>query len=640
MDLSAYSNYLKKLARWGIGTPLLLLLILMMLILPLPPMVLDFLFTINIAVSVLILFSGIGNLKPLDFSVFPTVLLVSTLMRLALNIASTRVVLLFGHQGPSAAGDVIKAFGEVVVGGNTVVGFAVFTIFIIINFMVITKGANRVSEVSARFILDAMPGKQMAIDADLNAGVITPEIAQKRRLETSQEAEFYGTMDGTSKFIRGDAVAGLLIVFINWVGGTFVGLFQHDMGIINALKTYALLTIGDGLAAQIPALILSTAAAIMVTRVSSEQNIGQQIVHQVFGHTKSLWCAAGIVLGLGLLPGMPHAPFILLGLLMGGIAVFIDGQAKKCQRTKQQESRDTRPLAWETVSLFDPIVIELGKGLMPLAGDKASPLQGKIRSLIQEQSMEWGFLLPEPLIREKAELHDNQYQLLIFGLVVGEANIEQGNCLDIASHLTQAIRAKAHQLLDQDAVQQLIEILAKRYPSLVEDLTPKALSLGVITQVLRNLLQEQVPIRDLKTIAEALAQNAAKTQDPETLTRLVRVAMGHLIVQKINGFSGEIPAITLSPDLEQLLQQTLQASTSNREHTTIEPGLAEQMQKSIKMLYRKYCAESETLVLLVPSSVRKMLSQFIHSFLKQVTVLSYEELSTDQQVKIIATIGQ
>jgi flagellar biosynthesis protein FlhA len=639
MDLLACGEYIKKINRWGLGIPLLLLLILIMLIFSLPPMVLDCLFTVNIAVSILILFSGLSSLKPLDFGVFPTVLLVSTLMRLALNIASTRVVLLFGHQGTGAAGDVIKAFGEVVVGGNTVVGFVVFAIFIIINFMVITKGAGRISEVSARFTLDAMPGKQMAIDADLNAGGITLEAAQKRRAEVTQEADFYGAMDGASKFIRGDAMAGLLIVFINWIGGTCVGFFQHNMGIMDALKTYALLTIGDGLAAQIPALILSTAAAIMVTRVSSDQNISQQISNQVFRHAKSLIYAAGIILGLGVLPGMPHAPFMLLGLFMGGVGFIINQQRLKSQEKKQQESFYTTQLAWEAVALFEPIVIAMGKGLIPLAEDESSSLRLRLQDIRKQSSMEWGFVLPEPIIRVNHELHDNQYQLLVYGFVVGEGTLEHHkDSAVLLSHFTQAMKEKAYQLLDQDAVQQLMAILSKNCPSLVEDLVPRTLSLGVITQVLRNLLQEQVPIQNLKTIVEALGQAATKTQDPELLTRFARVAVGHLIIQKINGFSSEMSAIRLSPDLENLLQQSLQLS--HQEHMTIEPGLAEQMQRSIKILYEKYRAESETLIFLVPSSVRRALSQFVHSFLKQVTVLSYEELPTDQRIKIIATVGQ
>jgi flagellar biosynthesis protein FlhA len=638
VNLSLSHYYIKKLLGWGIGIPLLLLLILTMLILPLPPMVLDLLFTINIAVSVLILFSGIGSLKPLDFGVFPTVLLVSTLMRLALNIASTRVVLLFGHQGTGAAGQVIKAFGEVVVGGNTVVGFVVFSIFIIINFMVITKGATRISEVSARFTLDAMPGKQMAIDADLHAGVITNETAKAKRLEVSQEADFYGAMDGASKFIRGDAAAGLLIVFINWVGGTLIGFFQHNMGIVNALKTYALLTIGDGLAAQIPALILSTAAAIMVTRVSSEQNVGQQIAYQVFGNPKSMLCAAGIILGLGFLPGMPHDPFILLGLVMGGVGFIFQAQKNKCRQKKQQEIQDTNNLEWRDVSLFDPISIMIGKGLVSLIKEKEPLLKVALARMRKEQSMEWGFVLSEPIIKENKSLKNEAYQLLIFGLVVGEGTINKDEILNIVHHLSNIIPTKIHQLLDQDAVQQLMERLAKLCPTLVEDLTPKILSLSVITQVLRNLLQEQVPIRDLKTISESLLHQASKTQDPEVLTRFVRVSIGHLIVQKISGFSSEISAITLSPDLEHLLQKTIQ--TNQKEHLVMEPKLAEQLRKSIEIIYEKHQAASQKPIFLVPSTIRKILFQFIHAFLKEIPVLSYEELPAEQSVKIIATLGQ
>ncbi|HDJ86361.1 MAG TPA: flagellar biosynthesis protein FlhA, partial [Chromatiales bacterium] len=623
----------RDLVRSGLGAPILLILMLAMVVLPLPPIALDLLFTFNISLSLIILLVVIYSRRPLDFSIFPSVLLIGTLLRLALNIASTRVVLLHGQNGPGAAGHVIKAFGEFVVGGNYAVGLVVFIILVIINFVVVTKGATRVSEVTARFTLDAMPGKQMAIDADLNAGIITHEEARERRAEISREAEFYGSMDGASKFVRGDAVAGILILIINILGGLAVGVLQHHLPLQDALRTYTLLTIGDGLVAQIPALLLSTAAAIIVTRVSSAQDLGQQVISQLFSSPRALAITAGVIGLLGLIPGMPNFAFLTLAVLLGVAAYWLYSRAgaeevEAPQTAPEQASAESHDLSWDDVQPVDLIGLEVGYRLIPLVDkNQGGQLMARIKGVRKKLSQELGFLVQPVHIRDDLDLAPNTYRVSLLGVPVGESEvfpdrelainpgqvfgtlqgvtvkdpafgleavwIEPGQrdeaqamgytVVDagtvIATHLSQVIQDHAHELLGHEEIQQLLDLLARSQPKLVENLVPKTLPLGVMLKVLQNLLAERIPIRDMRTIAETLAAHAPQSQDPGVLTAAVRTALGRLIVQHINGMSSELPVITLDPALEQILHQSLQSSGEGG--GGMEPGLAERLHGSL-----------------------------------------------------------
>ena len=605
----------KHLARRGVGAPVMLLVMLAMLMLPLPPFLLDMLFSFNIALSLVILLAVVYVMRPLEFAAFPTVVLMATLLRLALNIASTRVVLLHGHDGPGAAGKVIEAFGEFVIGGNFAVGLVVFAIITIINFVVVTKGATRVSEVTARFTLDAMPGKQMAIDADLNAGLLTQEQERERRQEVREEADFYGSMDGASKFVRGDATAGILILIINIVGGFFVGVMQHGLSAGEAAKTYTLLTIGDGLVAQVPALMLSVAAAIIVTRVSKSQDMGKQVIGQVFGQPRALGVAAVVLIVMGVIPGMPNVAFLLLGASCGGAAWMLL-KRERDTRAKLAESIAEKPVAttpterlelgWEDVASVDPLGLEVGYRLIPLVDvHQGGELMGRIKSVRRKLSQELGFLVPAVHIRDNLDLGPNTYRITLMGVPMGEAEVHNERLMAInpgqvhgtlqgiatqdpafgleavwiesgqrelaqsygytvvdpatviATHLSHILQGHAHELLSHQDVQQLLDRLAANAPKLVEDLVPKRLSLGVVVKVLQNLLAERVPIRNMRSIVESLAEHAGQSQDPGVLTAAVRVALGRQIVQEITGLGTEVPVITLAPELEQILLGSL-----------------------------------------------------------------------------------
>ena len=562
MDRAAIYNNVRSLGQGNLGVPFLLLVILAMVTLPMPPFLLDVLFTFNIALSIVVLLVCVYAMRPLDFAVFPTILLVATLMRLGLNVASTRVVLLYGHEGGDAAGKVIEAFGEVVIGGNYVVGLVVFLILVIINFVVVTKGAGRISEVSARFTLDAMPGKQMAIDADLNAGIIDQEQAKKRREDVTQEADFYGSMDGASKFVRGDAVAGILILVINILGGLGIGMVQHDLSFDLAARYYSLLTIGDGLVAQIPSLLLSTAAAIMVTRVNASHDMGKQVLGQLFGSHKALAVAAGILFIMGIIPGMPHFAFLSLAFLGGAGAYFIHKKNLEAQeREKAAESEtppppepdaDVKELDWDDVMPVDMIGLEVGYRLIPMVDKlQGGQLLNRIKGVRKKLSQDLGFLVPSVHIRDNLDLMPGAYRITLMGVIVGESEVyperelainpgqvfgnlqgitvkdpafgldavwveqsqkEQAQTLGytvvdagtvVATHLNQLLQAHSHELMGHDEVQQLLDILAKSSPKLVEDLVPGKLSVSIILKVLQNLLMEQVPIKDFRTITEA-----------------------------------------------------------------------------------------------------------------------------------------
>ncbi len=682
----------RVLARSGIGVPIVMLAVLAMVILPLPPIALDILFTFNIALSLIVTMAVFYVLRPLDFAIFPTVLLLTTLLRLALNVASTRVVLLNGHTGSHAAGKVIESFGEFVIGGNYAVGVVVFAILTIINFVVVTKGAGRVSEVSARFTLDAMPGKQMAIDADLNAGIITQEEARARRAEVRAEADFYGAMDGASKFVRGDATAGILILLINIVGGITIGMMAHDMAFAEAARVYALLTIGDGLVAQIPALLLSTATAIIVTRMSKSQDMSGELARQLFGQPRALAIAAALLGTMGLIPGMPNGAFLMMATLCGGAAWLL--HRRTVQEPASQEAAlppptapESRELTWDDVQPVDIIGLEVGYRLVPLV-DKAQggDLLARIRGVRRKLTQDLGFLIQPVHIRDNLDLQPNAYRINLAGVPVGDgvvyperelainpgkvfgkvAGIEtrdpafgmeavwiEPSARDhaqtmgytvvdastvIATHLSHIIQTHAHELLGHEEVQQLLNMLAKTAPKLVEDLTPRLLPLGTVVRTLQGLLAERVPIRNIRTIVETLAEHATRTQDPVQLLAHVRVALGRQIVQDIAGMSNELPVITLEPELEQLLTNSL--AGNNAATPGLEPGIAERMQQRLTEAAQRQELNGEPAVLLVPPQLRHTLARFVRSIVPSMHVLAWNEIPDNRKIRLVATVGR
>ncbi|QHF04194.1 flagellar biosynthesis protein FlhA [Pseudomonas asturiensis] len=698
---SARSN-IAGLGRGQLGVPLLLLIMLAMMMLPIPPFLLDVLFTFNIALSIVVLLVCVYALRPLDFSVFPTILLVATLLRLALNVASTRVVMLHGQDGHAAAGKVIQAFGEVVIGGNYVVGIVVFAILMIINFVVITKGAGRISEVSARFTLDAMPGKQMAIDADLNAGLIDQPEAKRRRAEVAGEAEFYGSMDGASKFVRGDAIAGLLILFINLIGGMLVGILQHNMTFGDAGRVYTLLTIGDGLVAQLPSLLLSTAAAIMVTRASGSEEMGKLINRQMFASPKALAVSAGIMIVMGLVPGMPHFAFIGLGLVAAGGAYLLwkkENQVKVEALAEVQRQQDLLPaptriqdskeLGWDDVTPIDIIGLEVGYRLIPLVDrNQGGQLLARIKGVRKKLSQELGFLMPTVHIRDNLDLAPSAYRLTLMGVILAEAEIypdrelainpgqvfgtlngitardpafgleavwieisqrSQAQSLGytvvdastvVATHLNQILYKHSHELIGHEEVQQLMQLLAKSSPKLAEELVPGVLSLSALLNVLQALLSEHVPVRDIRSIAEAIANNVGKSQDTAALVAVVRVGLSRAIVQSIVGVEPELPVITLEPRLEQILLNSLQrAGQGQEEGVLLEPSMAEKLQRSLIEAAQRQEMQGSPVILLVAGPIRAMLSRFGRLAVPNMHVLAYQEIPDNKQVTIVATVG-
>jgi len=680
-------------ARFGhrqMAGPVLIMLILAMMVLPLPAFILDLFFTFNIAISVIVMLVAMSVIKPLDFSVFPSVLLVTTLLRLSLNVASTRVVLLEGHTGPGAAGQVIEAFGHFLVGGNYTVGIVVFTILVVINFVVITKGAGRVAEVAARFTLDAMPGKQMAIDADLNAGLIAEDEARKRRATIAQEADFFGSMDGASKFVRGDAIAGILIMLINVIGGLIVGVLQHSMDFGAAAKTYTLLAIGDGLVAQIPALIISIAAGMVVTRVGDNEDVSQQFVSQLFRNPKLLYLTAAIVGFLGLIPGMPNFVFLLLASAIAAMA----WQLEKREHVAVPEPiavapaapREAQEASWNDVTPLDVLGLEVGYRLIPLV-DKSQDgeLLRRIRGIRKKFAQEVGFLVSPVHIRDNLELKPNAYKILLKGVEIGQGEAFPGNLLAInpgrvagqvpgtvtkdpafglpavwidpalreqaqaygytvvdastvtATHLNHLILAHSAELLGRQETQALLEHLAKEMPKLVEELVPKALSLGVVQKVLRNLLEEGVPLRDMRTIIETLADMAPRYQDSEVLTAQVRTALGRSIVQELYPGGAEMQIISLDPQLERLLMQAVGAGGDG---SGIEPGLADTLVREAVAAAQHQEEVGLPTVLLVPGNLRTLLSRFLRRSIPQLKVLAHAEVPESRVIKVTSIIGQ
>jgi len=685
---------LKSIAA-GMGAPIVVLAIMGMVILPMPAILLDVLFSFNIALSLVIILVSVLTKRPIDFGIFPLVLLVATVLRLALNVASTRIVLLKGHEGGDAAGKVIQSFGEVVIGGNYVVGVVVFAILLIINFKVVTAGAGRISEVSARFTLDAMPGKQMAIDADLNAGYIDADQARTRREEITAEADFYGSMDGASKFVKGDAIAGLFIMLINIVGGLFVGMFQHDLDFSSAMEVYTILTIGDGLVAQIPSLLLSVATAIIVTRENDSQEMGHEIREQL-ANRKALYITSGILFVMGIVPGMPHVAFLGFSAAVFAYAFFRDKmKAKEAQEKSLVETMpdankgpsEIKELGWDDVQHVDTIGLEVGYRLIPLVDkSQGGELLTRIKGVRKKLSQELGFLIPPVHIRDNLDFSPNAYSISMMGVSIGDAEISHDNELAInpgqvfgelsgtktkdpafgldavwikanqrehaqtlgytvvdsatvvATHLSQLLTTNAYQLLGHEEVQQLLDMLEKTNPKLVEGLVPDILSLSTMVKVLQTLLYEGVPIRDMRTICQTLCEYAPKSQDPDVLVSALRIALKRLIVQDITSGGDEIPVITLAPDLEQMLHQSLQAG--GEDGAGIEPGLAEKIQQSLTEASQQQELAGEPSVLLTSGMLRPVLSRFLKHAVVGLHVLSYQEIPDDKQIKIVSSVGQ
>jgi flagellar biosynthesis protein FlhA len=681
----------------SLAAPILIIMLLAMMVLPLPAFALDIFFSFNIALAVIVLLTALYTVKPLDFMSFPTVLLVSTMLRLALNVASTRVVLTEGHSGADAAGKVIEAFGHFLIGGNYTVGLVVFIILTIINFTVVTKGAGRIAEVGARFALDAMPGKQMAIDADLNAGLIGEAEARKRRSEVAQEAEFYGAMDGASKYVRGDAIAGIMVTVINVVGGLLVGIIQHDLPFGEAIKVYTLLAIGDGLVAQIPSLVISIAAGIVVSRVASDQDIGTQMVSQLFAKPEVLYITAGIIGGMGLIPGMPNLVFLLLAGILGGSAYLMSKRsvAKVTAETAAAEAAapaaaaaaEQEEASWQDIMPVDTLGLEVGYRLIPLVDKtQGGELLKRIKGIRKKFAQEVGFLAPPVHIRDNLELKPSAYRITLKGVEVGTGEAFNGQFLAInpgmasgtlpglvttdpafglpatwieanlrdqaqgmgytvvdagtvvATHLNHLITTHASELLGRAEVQALLDHLGKDAPKLVEDLVPKMVSLSTLQKVLQNLLVEGVHIRDMRSIIETLAEHAVHNQDPNDLTALVRISLGRAIVQQLFPGAGELSVMTLDNRLERLLMQALAAS--GPDGAGIEPGLADTIALQAQQAAQQQEALGLTPVLLVPGPLRALLSRFLRRALPQLKVLSHAEIPETKTIRVTALVGQ
>lgn len=693
---------LKPIKSTSIGAALIVTVMLIMVIIPLPPFALDFLFSLNITISLIILMVCIYVVRPLEFSVFPTILLITTLLRLTLNIASTRIVLLHGHEGPAAAGEVIRAFGEVVIGGNFVVGLIIFAILMIINFIVVTKGAGRISEVSARFTLDAMPGKQMSIDADLSAGVIGQDDAKKRRQEVIQEADFYGSMDGASKFVRGDAIAGLLILFINLVGGIIIGVFQNGMSFSDASMNFSILTIGDGLVAQIPALLLSISAAILVTRVSNEQDMGQQTMSQLFDNPRPLMLTSLVLGSLALIPQMPHVPLLSFALIVAMSTYFLSARKKSAElvvsdqlsggaKPEPKSIQQDKDIDWNDVISIDRIALEIGYGLIHLVGvKKDGQLVARIKGIRKKISQDLGFLIPTIHVKDNLELPSNNYRIYLKGVIVAQAAVYPDKCLAIsaghidkplpgvpckdptfgldgywisdgqkdyaqglgytivdvstviATNLNQVIRGNTSHILGYEEVQQLINRLATSDPKLTEALTSgvSAIPLNVVVTVLQKLLQSGIPIIDFRTIAEKMVDSWARVKDQEALTDSVRIALRHLIVYSICGNEKELPVAVIDHDLVQVLLKSIQTNQNvNEKMIVIEPSLTEKLFNSLLEYVRKCELQSIPTVLLLSHELRTVLERVFKPSIPNLHFLSYSEVPEEKQIKIIERIG-
>ena len=679
---------------WGaIATPAIVLLILTLLILPIPAFMLDIMFTFNIVLSLLIIMVAINTSTPMEFSSFPIVILFATVMRLGLNVASTRVVLLNGHEGTAAAGRVIEAFGEFVIGGNYAVGFIVFSILIIINFVVITKGAGRVSEVIARFTLDALPGKQMAIDADLNAGVIDQETAKIRRATVAQESDFFGSMDGASKFVRGDAVAGILILLINLIGGLAIGMLQYDLTFDQASRAYVLLTIGDGLVAQVPALILSLSTAIIVSRVTTSESAPEQATSQL-GNSTAFGVAGATLTILGLIPGMPNGVFLSLGISAMVVAYFLWKKEKKSDISPQDptelqptEDSETLELDWDDANQVDVIGIQLGYGLIPLIEQGATgKLLQRVKGIRKKLSSDFGFLLPTIRIRDNLDIPPSDYKIVLNGTVRGSGTIEIGRELAInpgqvleevegsktkepafgldavwireqdreyaqavgytvvdsatviATHLNHLLRSSTDEVFTFDIAQELLDKLAESSPKLLEDYIPEKLDLGSLVRILQNLLAEGVPLSDMRSILETIAENTAKSKDTDFLTSSVRARLGRLIVQQTTIPGSTMEVMTLEPELEQLLT-TMLTSAPSREEVALDPDLSSSFFQAVAESIEEFEQDEKQPILVVSPTIRAWLATLIRKGGGDISVLSYREIPDDQSIRVVKTIS-
>ncbi len=676
--------------RNGAAAPVVVLAILAMVIVPLAPIVLDALFTINIALSLVVLLAVVYVRRPLEFSIFPSVLLMVTLLRLALNVASTRVVLMHGHEGEAAAGHVIESFAQFVIGGSYAVGIVVFAILTIVNFVVVTKGAGRISEVSARFILDALPGKQMAIDADLNAGLLSREDAKLRRQEVREEADFYGSMDGASKFVRGDAIAGILILVINLVGGILIGLLSHGMSFADAAQTYTTLAIGDGLVAQLPALLIAVATAMLVTRSTGEQEMGETMSKQVFGHQRALTVSAVLMGLIGIVPGMPNLPFLLLAALLGWAAWKL--RKREAAAAEAPEAGNAAAgaapaamaeLSWDEIRPVEPLALEVGYRLIALVDQaQGGQLLARLKGVRRKLTQDLGFLIPAVHVRDNLELAPGQYRLLVHGVPVatGELVPDRELALDpgrvfgpldgipgkdpafgldavwivpgqrahaeslgytvvdaatvAATHLSHVVRERASELLGHDEVQNLLSALGRSVPKLVEDLVPKLLPLSVVVKVLQSLLADRVPVRQMRQIVETLLEHGAQTQDPAALTAAVRVSLGRFIVQELNGMAPELPVFTLAPALERVLQESVSGQGA-----ALEPGLAERLHQNLGECVSRQESRGEPAVLLVPGGVRAAVARLVRHSVPSLAVLAYAEVPEDKRLRLVGSVG-
>lgn len=676
-------NYIRSDVLVAVG----IILILIFMIVPIPPFMLDLSLTMSITLSILIILVASYVRKPLDFSVFPSVLLIATLMRLSLNIASTRLILTRGELGTEAAGKVIKAFGEFVVSGNFVVGLIVFLILVIINFIVITKGAGRIAEVSARFTLDAMPGKQMSIDADLNAGLIDEKEARRRREEISREADFYGAMDGASKFIRGDAIAAIIIMIINIIGGILIGVLQKGMPIGDAVQTYVILTIGDGLAAQVPALITSTAAGIVVSRAATESNLGQDILQQLFKNPKTLATASGVLLLLGLIPGLPHLPFIIIAVVSGAIAYLMISKEKKEKEALPQPPVEEKPVSMEaqleSLLRVDPISLEIGYNLIPLVEGESSLVE-RIRSLRKQIAMEMGYIVPSIHIKDNLMLKPSQYSILIKGVEIATSEIILGRFLAIGArpgqdidgiptkdpafgvdalwieekdvskaqmlgftvvdassvivtHLREVLKNYGYELLGKQETQRLLDNLAKTHPRVVDDLIPNLLTLSQVQKVLQNLLRERVSIKDLQTILETLSEYANVTKDPDILTEHVRQALSRRITKSVQNPDGSISAILFEPSLERTFIESLQTTPQGINFAT-DPLLMEKTIENVKKMADEATVKGYQPVLICSQSIRRFIKRAIERIAPSLPVLSPQEIAPGVKILMFGTV--
>ena len=665
--------------------------ILVVMIIPLPSIILDFLLALNITLAITILLMAMYTIRPLDFFIFPPLLLVTTLFRLSLNVASTRLILLHGNEGTLAAGKVIKSFGSFVVGGNYVVGMIVFIILVIVNFVVITKGATRIAEVAARFTLDGMPGKQMGVDADLNAGLIDEDEAKARRALITREAEFHGSMDGAAKFVRGDAIAGIIITVINIIGGFIIGVLQQKMSVIDAAQNYTLLTVGDGLVSQIPALTISTAAGIVVSRAASEETMGKDFAKQFFNYPKAIYISALTIFFFGLIPGMPHIPFILISILIGG-SVYLLGGRKEGSKIKEIEGKNKEPVEEgpepvEHLLIVDTLELEVGYGLISLVDrEQGGKFLDRVRSIRRQFALEMGMVIPPIHIRDNLQLNSSEYQILLKGVKIAGAELMMNHYLamdpgDItrkiegvetmepafnipavwipeerkeeaklsgytvvddatimATHLTEVLRKHASELLGRQEVQNLLDNLSRSYPKAVEELAPNLLSLGIVQKVMQNLIRERISIRDLLTIVETLADYAVLTKDPDLLTEYVRNKLSRSIISPYIGEDGFLKLITMDPGVEDLLLQGIQKA-EHGSYLSIDPKIADSIIASIKQEAEKAMSKNIQPILLTSPVIRRHLKKMVEYFIPSLMVLSQSELLSDIGFKSIGKVS-